>query len=55
MSFINFIKALTNEQALEWEGIISKNALLKALKYLDNDQSAGNDRITKEFYKFFLE
>ena len=41
---------LTNEQALECEGIISKTELLKALKSMKNDKFPGNDRIRKEFY-----
>ena len=53
MSFINFIKALTNEQALECEGIISETELLKALKSMSNDKCPGNDGITKEFFEFF--
>ena len=44
---------LTNEQDLECEGIISETELLKALKSIKNDESPGNDEITKEFYEFF--
>ena len=44
------LPTLTNEQALECEGIISETELLKALKYMKNDKSPGNDNITKEFY-----
>ena len=47
------LPALTNEQALECEGIINETELLKALKSMKNDKSPGNDRITKEFYEFF--
>ena len=47
------LPTLTNEQALECEGIISETELLKALKYMKNDKSPGNDGITKEFYEFF--
>ena len=42
---------LTNEQAIECEGIISEAELLKALKSMKNDKSSGNDRIAKEFYE----
>ena len=34
---------LTNEQAIECEGIISETELLKALKSIKNDKSPGND------------
>ena len=47
------LPTLTNEQALECEGIISETELLKALKSIKNDKSPGNDGITKEFYEFF--
>ena len=47
------LSTLTNEQALECEGIISKTELLKSLKSMKNDKSPGNDGITKELYKFF--
>ena len=53
MSFINFTKAVTNEQALECEGMISETELLKALKSMSNEKVPGNDGITKEFYEFF--
>ena len=45
--------SLTNEQALERDGIISETELLKVLKSMKNDKSPGNDGITKEFYEFF--
>ena len=47
------LPTLTNEQALECEGIIRETELLKALKSTKNDKSPGNDGITKEFYEFF--
>ena len=47
------LSTLTNEQALECEGIISKTELLKSLKSMKNDKSPGNDGITKKLYKFF--
>ena len=47
------LPTLTNEQALECEGITSETELLKALKSMKNDKSPGNDGITKEFYEFF--
>ena len=49
------LPTLTNKQALECEGITSETELLKALKSMKNDKSPGNDGITKEFYKFFLD
>ena len=48
-----YLPTLTNEQALECEGIISETELLKALKSIKNDKSPGNDAITKEFCEFF--
>ena len=47
------MSTLTNEQALECEGIIIETELLKTLKSMKNDKSPGNDEITKEFYEFF--
>ena len=47
------LPTISNEQALECEGIISETELLKALKSMKNDKSPGNDGITKEFYEFF--
>ena len=47
------LPALTNEEDLECEGIISETELLKALKSMKNDKSPGNDGITNEFYDFF--
>ena len=47
------LPTLTNEQALECEGIICETELLKALKSTKNDKSPGNNGITKEFYEFF--
>ena len=37
------LPTLTNEQTLEYEGIISETELLKALKSMKNDKSPGND------------
>ena len=47
------LPTVTNEPALECEGIISETELLKVLKSMKNDKSPGNDRITKEFYEIF--
>ena len=47
------LPTISNEQALEYEGIISETELLKALKSMKNDKSPGNDGITKQFYEFF--
>ena len=47
------LPTLTNEQALECEGIVSETELLKALKPMKNDKSPGKDGITKDFYEFF--
>ena len=44
---------LTNEQAPECKGIISKTEPLKALKSMIIDESPGNNGITKEFYEYF--
>ena len=44
---------LTNEQAVECEGIISETELLRALKSMKNDKSPENYGITKEFCEFF--
>ena len=48
------LPALTNEQALECEGIINETELLKALKFMKNDKSPGNDRITKRVLRILL-
>ena len=45
------LPTLTNEQALECEGIISETELL--LKPMKIDKSPGKDGMTKEFYEFF--
>ena len=37
-------------QTLKCEGAITESELLKALTFMDNDKSPGNDDITKEFY-----
>ena len=47
------LPTLTNEQALQCEGIISETGLLKPLKSMKNDKSPGNGGITKEFFYFF--
>ena len=49
------IPVLTWEQPQTWEGPISENELLKALKNMSNNKSPGNDGFTKEFYETFWE
>ena len=49
------IPVLTWEQPQTWEGPISENELLKALKNMSNNKSPGNDGLTKEFYETFWE
>ena len=44
---------LNDDQALECEGFINKNEILKALSSMDNDKTPGNDVITEEFYVNF--
>ena len=44
---------LNENQALKCEGAITECELLKALTFMDNDKSPGNDGITKEFYTKF--
>ena len=45
---------LTNEQTLSFmEGIISEDEVLKSLKSMENNKSAGNDGLSKEFYECF--
>ena len=43
----------TNEETLSWEGVISEDEALKSLKSMENNKSAGNDRISNEFYECF--
>ena len=49
---VSFSK-LNDDQALECEGIIKENEMLKALSSMDNDKTPGNDSITEEFYVNF--
>ena len=44
---------LTNEQTLSCEGIISEDELFKSLKSMDNNESPGNNGLSKEFYECF--
>ena len=46
---------LTNEQAIECEGVSSETELLKALKSIKNNKFLGNDGTTKEFNEFLME
>ena len=41
---------INENQTLKCEDVITECELLKALTSMDNDQSPGNDDITKEFY-----
>ena len=41
---------LNENQTLKCEDAITECELLKALTSMDNDESLGNDGITKEFY-----
>ena len=43
---------LTNEQTLSCEGIISEDEVFKSLKSIDNNKSAGNDGLSKEFHEY---
>ena len=44
---------LNDDQALECEGVINKNEILKSLSSMDNDKAPGNNGITEEFYVNF--
>ena len=41
---------LNENQTLNCEGDITESELLKALTFMGNDKSPGNDGITKKFY-----
>ena len=43
----------TNEQTLSCEGIISEDEVFKSLKSMENNESHGNDGLSKEFYECF--
>ena len=49
------IPVLTGEQSQTYEGPISENELLKALKNMSNNKSPGSDGLTKDFYETFWE
>ena len=40
---------LNDSQALECDGLMNENELLKALTSIDNDETPGNDGITGKF------
>ena len=42
--------SFSDRQALEYEGLINKNELLKALTSMDNNEMPANDGITGKFY-----
>ena len=44
---------LTDEQTLSCDGIISEDEVVKSLKSMNNNKSAGNDGLSKEFYECF--
>ena len=49
------ISTPTEEQSQTCEGPITKYELLNALIIIPNNESPGNDRLTKEFFKTFWE
>ena len=54
LSQIN-IPVLREEQSPTCKGPITESEFLNALKSMPNNKSPGNDGLTKEFYKTFLE
>ena len=47
------LQKLTYEQTLSCEGIISEDGVFKNLKSMENNESPGNDGLSKEFYECF--
>ena len=47
--------SLTKEQAIQCDGVISKDEILAALNSMQNNKSPGNDGLPKEFYLYFFE
>ena len=44
---------VTNEQTLSCEGIIYDDEVFKSLKFMENNKSPENTRLSKEFYECF--